>query len=311
MTHVAGIDAGHGWTKGVALNGARAFFPSLICRVPAMVDLGTFGPRVPPTEINGQPYLVGEAARRYATPLWNRDKAADQDVVHLIMVAAAHLGLSGPLRVGTGLPLSWYGPQRRAFKDALQGQEAIVTLPGCPTTRLSLESVLVLPQGVAAAGPILAQPAYAPGPYLIVDLGYRTTDYIVVTKKADGRLDFDPAAAGSLELGGHTISAMLATALTAQYQVPFHAAALEGTDVVAVRGERIALGPLREEAQGSVMRRLARALWESLDQQLDQVLGIVAVGGGSPLLASALPAVIHPPDAQWANAVGYLRSVAL
>lgn len=309
MTEPIGIDAGHGFTKAMRLNGDRALFPSLICPAPATVDLGGFGPRVIPTEINGQSYLVGEAARRHATPLWSRDKAVDQDTAYLILVAAAQLGLSGPLRVGTGLPLSWYGPQRRAFKAALQDQEAIITLPGRPTTRLWLESVVVLPQGVAAAGPILAQVDYAPGPYLIVDIGYRTIDYIVVAKRPDGRLDFDPAAAGSLDLGCHTISATMAAQLNTQYHVPFQAAALESADVVAARGQRIELAPYRAQAQRNVTRQMARALAEALDQQLDQVLGIIAVGGGSGLLAEALPAVIQPADAQWANAAGYLGSV--
>lgn len=310
MTQPVGIDAGHGWTKALALNGSRALFPSLICLAPATVDLGTFGPQSTPIIINGQNFLVGEPARRHATPLWGRDKAVDQDTAYLILVAAAQLGLSGPLRLATGLPLSWYGPQRRAFKAALQDFEARVTLPGRLTTRLWLESVVVLPQGVAAAGPILAQSQYVPGPYLIVDPGYRTTDYIIVIKQLNGRLDFDPAAAGSLEIGCHTIGATLANQLTAQYQVPFQPAALETMDMVAVRGQRIDLRPLRTAAQQSVMRHLARALAEALDQQLDQVLGIIAVGGGSGMVADALPGVIQSPEAQWANAAGYLSSVA-
>ena len=310
MTEPVGVDAGHGYTKAMRLNGGRALFPSLICPAPATVDLGEFGTQTAPTQINDKLYLVGEAARRHATPLWDRNKAADQDTAYLIMVAAAQLGLSGPLRLATGLPLSWWGTQRREFKAALQGQDARVTIPGRAPTRVWLEEVLILPQGVAAAGPILAQPQYTAGPYLVVDWGERTTEYIIVVKKADGRLDFDQAAAGSLELGCHAIATAMAAQLTAQYQTPFQAAVLESADVVAVRGQRIDLTPLRQEAQQAVTRRLARALHEALNQQLEQVLGIVAVGGGSPLLAGALPAVIQPPDAQWANALGYLGSVA-
>lgn len=309
MTEPVGIDAGHGYTKAMRLNGARVLFPSLICPAPATVDLGEFGTQAAPTAINDKLYLVGEAARRHATPLWDRDKAADQDTAYLILVAAAQLGLSGPLRLATGLPLSWWSDQRRAFKSALQGLEARIKAPGRPPTRLWLEEVLVLPQGVAAAGPILAQPQYLPGPYLVVDWGERTTDYIIVIKKADGRLDFDQAAAGSLEVGCHAIGTAMATRLTAQYHTPFQAAAIESLEAVAVRGQRVDLTPFRQEAQQTVTRQLARALHEALGHQLEQVLGIVAVGGGSSLLKSALPAVIQPPDAQWANAEGYLGSV--
>ena len=310
MTEAVGIDAGHGYTKAMRGNGARVLFPSLICPAPATVDLGEFGTQSAPTMINDTPYLVGEAARRHATPLWDRDKAADADTAHLILVAAAQLGLSGPLRLATGLPLSWWGEQRRAFKAALQGLEARITIPARPFTRLWLEEVLVLPQGVAAAGPILAQPHYQSGPYLVVDWGERTTDYIIVTKRPDGRLNFDPAAAGSLEIGCHAIGTAIAAQLTAQYQTPFQAAAVESLEAVAVRGQRIDLTPFRHDAQQRVTRQVVRALHEALAHQLEQVLGIVAVGGGSALLAQALPAVVQPPDAQWANAVGYLGSVA-
>lgn len=310
MTEPVGIDAGHGYTKAIRLNGARVLFPSLICPAPATVDLGEFGSQPPLTQINDKLYLVGEAARRHATPLWDRDKAADEDTARLIMVAAAQLGLSGPLRLATGLPLSWWGEQRRAFKASLQGLEARVTVPGRLPTRLWLEEVLVLPQGVAAAGPILAQSQYLPGPYLVVDWGERTTDYIIVVKKADGRLDFDPAAAGSLELGCHAIATGIAARLTAQYHTPFQAVALADLGAVAVRGERVDLAPLREEAKQSVTRQIGRALHEALGYRLEQVLGILAVGGGSPLLKEALPAVTQPLAAQWANVEGYLGSVA-
>lgn len=311
MTEPVGIDAGHGYTKALRLNGQRVVFPSLICASPATVDLGEFSTQNAPTLINDQPYLVGEAARRHATPLWERDKASDADTAHLILVAAAQLGLSGPVRLATGLPLSWWGEQRRAFRAALQGLDARLTVPNHPPTRLWLEEVLVLPQGVAAAGPILAQSSYQSGPYLVVDWGERTTDYIIVTKRPDGRLDFDPAAAGSLEIGCHAIGTAMAAQLTTQYQTPFQAAALESLEAVAVRGQRIDLTPFRHDVQQRVTRRLVRALHEALAHQLEQVLGIVAVGGGSSLLARALPAVVQPPDAQWANAVGYLESVAL
>lgn len=309
MTEPVGIDVGHGYVKAGGAQGQRTIFPSLICPAPTTLDLGEFGARRP-TMIQDQPYLVGEAARRHATPLWERNKAADADTTRLLLVAAAQLGVSGPLRLATGLPLSWWGDQRRALKAALLGQQATITLPGRAPTRIWIESVVVLPQGVAAAGPILAQPAYAAGSYLIVDWGARTTDYIVVTKQADGRLDFDAAAAGSLEIGGHGIAQALAAQLSATYQTPFSAAALESVEVVAVRGERVDLGPLRQEAQRALTRQVVRGLHEALGPQLEQVLGVIAVGGGSALLAQALPAVVCPPEAQWANTVGYLSSVA-
>ncbi len=114
------IDAGHGYTKALSASGRRTLFPSLICPAPATVDLGEFARREVVT-IDGTPYLVGDAARRHATPLWSREKATDPDTLRLILIAAAQLGANGPVAFATGLPLSWYGSQRRAFRDALTG----------------------------------------------------------------------------------------------------------------------------------------------------------------------------------------------
>ncbi len=104
----------------------------------------------------------------------------------------------GPAQLATGVPLDWFGSQRRAFKGVLTGYGAIVQPPGQPPQRLWFESVKTLPQGVAAAVVVLANPSYRPGPHvvIVIDVGYRTTEYLVVTKGADGRLACDVTQAG-------------------------------------------------------------------------------------------------------------------
>ena len=296
------IDAGHGYTKGLSTRGAKTLFPSLIAAAPAAVDLGSFG-RTAVTRIDGQAFVVGEAARKWATPLWSRDKAVDDDTMRLILVAAAELGASGAVRLATGLPLSWFGPQRAAFQQALRGFGGHVTRTDGTTTRLWFESVLVLPQGVAAAGPLLDRFVQEPGPYLVVDVGYRTTDYIIVVKESDGRLTFDPTAAGSLDLGMHAVHAALADQLS--QQTSFTAAQVANVDHVVVRGQRIPITAERSREETRIARTIVRTLAERLDAQLDQVLGLIAVGGGSGLLGRAMPGVLEPADPQWANVHGY------
>lgn len=303
------IDAGHGYVKALSARGSRRFFPALIHPAPASVDLGAFG-QTATTVVDGHAYLVGDAARRVATPLWSRDKAVDDDTLRLIVVAAAELGASGPVRLATGLPLAWFGPQSQAFKTALRGYGGAVVLPDGTHTRLWFESVLVLPQGVAAAGPVLDQAQYAPGPYLVVDIGYRTTDFIVVTKSPTGILDFDPLAAGSLEIGTHAIHDALADHLTAIHHTTFTAAQVAEGDSVVVRGARIDIAADRAAQESRVARSIVKGLLEKLDSQMDQVLGLVAVGGGGSLLARAIPGVIQPAEPQWANAYGYLAALA-
>jgi len=302
------IDAGHGYVKSLAASGASSIFPSLICPAPSTLDLGEFG-QSKPIQIDGQPYLVGESARKHASPLWSRDKATDPDTLRLILVAAAQLGANGPIALATGLPLSWYGSQKQAFKDALLGQTATITRPDSPPQRLWIESVKILPQGVAASVLVLADPRHRPGPYVVVDVGYRTTDYIVVTKASTGKLAYDAGEAGSMEIGTHAIAGTVAQALEQRYHVPFQPAEVESSQTVYIYGEAIDLPPLRQAAQQAVSSQLRDALNEALDDQLPKAAGIVLVGGGGSLLAGAFRGGIGVPDGQWANVKTYLKAV--
>ncbi len=298
------VDAGHGFTKALSADGLRQIFPSLICPAPATVDLGEFVPSHT-VAIDGVPYLVGEAARKHATPLWSRDKAADPDTLQLVLVAAAQLGAMGPVALATGLPLFWFGAQRRRFREALTGYGASVQLPGQAAQRLWIESVMVLPQGVAAAGPVLSSVDYEPGAYLIVDIGYRTTDYIIVTKAPNGTLDYAPDAAGSLPLGMSAVTKTVVDAINRQYQVEYTPAEIESQTTVTVRGQHIDVTQRRRETQTSVGKQIAQQLALALGPKLDKLLGMVAVGGGSSLLTQVLPGLIVPHDPQWANVQGY------
>ncbi|MCL6562172.1 MAG: ParM/StbA family protein [Firmicutes bacterium] len=302
------IDVGHGWVKAVAEDGGRVCFPALIAPMPATVDLGEFA-SMDAVVIEGTRYVVGESARQHATPLWSREKAADPDTLRLHLVAAAQLGAVGPVKLVTGLPLAWYGPQRRALRETLTGFGGAVTLPGRAPQRLWFDRVLVLPQGVAAAGPVLATDAYEPGTYVVVDVGYRTTDHLLVEKTETGKLVFAPDAAGSIEIGVYSVFHSVADALAQAYHLPFTAAEVEAASFVTVRGQKIDVTQRIRATKEAVGRQVAQKLAAALDAHLEKVLGVVAVGGGADLLAAVLPGCIVSPDPQWANAAGYLAAL--
>lgn len=303
---IVAIDAGHGYVKALSSRGQKVLFPSLIAPAPHMVDIGGFGQSAM-TLIDDKAYIVGAEASDYAVPLWSHEKADDENTLRLILIAAARLGASGPTRLVTGLPLAWFGAQQPAFHDALTGLTGTVVTPDSIHTRLWFESVTLLPQGVAAAGPVLIASNLEPGPYLIVDVGYRTTDYIIVTKSPQG-LHYDVAAAGSLPLGMHGVDERLATRLSEEHQTTFTAAQLAGQDSIVARGQRWNITPLRQEEEHALAQHLVSALVEKLDQKMNQILGLVTVGGGYSIFAK-LPHVIRPLDPQWANVRGYLSAV--
>lgn len=309
MPEILAIDAGHGWIKALAGDGQRVIFPSLICPAPAAVDLGEYA-RSETVLIDGIPHLVGDPARRHATPLWSRDKAADPDTLRLILVVAARLGAVGPVTLATGLPLAWFGPQRKAFREALVGYGAAIALPGQPPQRLWFESVRVLPQGLVAALNVLLPADYEPGSYLVADIGYRTTDFLTIEKTSHG-IDADPAQAGSLELGMHAVTAAVSAGLEHDYQVPFAPAELEGIDRVHVHGMPVPLADRRAAALDQVRAQLRERLREQLGTAWPKLAGIVLVGGGAEAMQSAFPRAVVPERSQWANAEAYLGALVL
>ncbi len=304
------IDCGHGYTKGLSESGQRVLFPSLICAAPSAVDLGEFGKNEVVT-IDGQPYLVGEPARAHATPLWSREKSADADTLRLILVAASMSGASGPITLATGLPLSWFGSQKKSFREALLGYGATIQLPEKPAQRIWVESVKVLPQGLAAAATIILHPDREPGDYAVVDIGYRTSDFVVVVKSPAGKIQFDPALAGSLEIGTHAIAAEVAQCLEHDYHIPFQTAEVEEKARLHVEGQAVELAGRRTTAMQTVGHQLHETLAEKLDQKLSKLAGIVLVGGGAAVLGAAFPQATVLDDAQWANATAYLWSILL
>jgi len=297
------VDVGHGFTKAIRER-QRGVFPSLIVPVPRGVDLGEYAPNET-ILIDNVAYLVGEAARQHAAPLWSRDKAADPDTLRVLLVAAARLGAMGPVTLATGLPLSWFGPQRRALREALTGFGGTVVLPGRPAQRVWFDAVMVLPQGVAAAAAVLTDSGYRAGSYVVADIGYRTTDYVVVEKTAGGQIAADPTQAGSLEIGTHAVAAAVAAGLEQDFGLPFTAAEVEQDAPLFIHGDAVPLNDRRQAAQEEVARQVRAALQEALDARLAKVAGVVLVGGGAAVVQTAFPKAIVPSDAQWANAMAY------
>lgn len=302
------IDVGHGYTKALSTHGGRFLFPSLICPLPARVDLGEFG-QADVVTIDNQPFLVGDAARPHAIPLWTRHKATDIDTLRLMVIAVAQLGAVGPVGLATGLPLSWFGPQRKAFRESLLDTVSVVQLPGQPLQRVWFSPVKVLPQGLAAALALIVDSHQGPGVYLVADIGYRTTDYLIVTKTSGSQVHADPTQAGSLEIGTHHIAAAVAANLEREFQIPFTAAEVETAETIFANGQAVSLVNCRAHAVAAVSGQLRDRLTEILDTTLLKLTGVVLCGGGASVLRQAFPQAVIPSQSQWSNVLAYLSAL--
>ncbi|CAB1129490.1 ALP_N domain-containing protein [Candidatus Hydrogenisulfobacillus filiaventi] len=299
------MDLGHGWVKAMT-GDRRVLFPALMAPADtaAVADWGDVdGDR--PVLINGAPKWIGEPARWHdGAPLWSRDKAQDADSVEMVLVALAALQLAGPVRVAIGLPLGWWATHRAELAMAWKGRSAVVRWPGQEPLRPVIEDVLVLPQGIAAAS-LLATSTYPPGPWLVVDVGYRTTEYVLAIKEPSGQLRYNTSKAGSVELGMARVWTQVADELSREARAPFTAAEVEGRDEVFVRGRSWPLADRIARASENLTVHLRRSLAPILDDALLKARGVLLVGGGAGALAAHWPEALLPADPQWANAEAY------
>ncbi len=110
-------------------------------------------------------------------------------------------------------------------------------------------------------------------------------------------------------MGTGAVAKKVADAVNQQYQVEYAVAEVEERATVAVRGQKIDLTQRRREAQRATGLYIARALAVAVGSELDKLIGIVAVGGGSTLITQIMPGSLAPADPQWANAQGYWQAV--
>ncbi len=299
---VIAVDAGHGYVKALSGHGRRVLFPSLIAMAPDGPDLGQFGCTNSIIRVNDVGYLVGDTARLSASSsLFSKEKALDPLTLALTWAAAAQVTGSGyhHVTLGVGLPLSWYASQKDALASALKGTTHV------NETYLMIEEVSVFPQGIGA---LLAADLPASGLLGLIDIGYRTVDYLIAEIQHGAPVPILDRA-GTWSGGIHVAYQAMAAAVEKQTGVHFEAHELADKGTVTARGQQIDLTAYRAAAfktlAGDLTRHLASS-WDGIGDKLDVVL---LAGGGALALQPYLefPGQQILPNSQWANAQGYLN----
>ena len=295
------VDCGHGFTKGIAATGPRILFPSLIAPAPTGPHLGRFSP-ADVVAVNGQPYLVGESARLNATSLFSHEKATDPLTLALTWIACANVVGPGyrTVSLAVGLPLSWYAAQQESLAAALRG---VVDVDG---SHLLVDAVTVFPQGIGA---LLAADLPRQGLVGLVDIGYRTVDYLIAQVQ-DGMPSPLLDRSGTWQGGLHVAYQSMSQSLEKFTAVRFEPHELVDREAITANGQRVPLEPYRAVAFQALAADLSRHLaaqWDGIGEKLDTWL---LAGGGALALApywSGLTAPTLLSDSQWANARGYLN----
>jgi len=323
---IAGVDVGYGYTKAANAAGCTVTFPSVVTRPSGGGELtrvlgGSALPHRLTVRLAGgeaQTYLVGNAALfAGGTRTWDARADRRHDYPPLVLASLALLGAFGDVSLGLGLPLQLYtaADDRRALRARLAGVEAILSVDGGGEAALRIRDVRVFPQSVAAYfAQVRSDPTLARRPCAVVDVGYRTTDHLVM-RLAPGETVARPdeRLSGSLDLGVERVYAQVAQALSRR-----HGAMIETNDVeqaavagrdMTVGGREVALKEAIDEAARDLVVDAAARLRESWGAALDQLGAVLLAGGGGAMLrthfAEALPGVRLVTDPVMANAHGY------
>ena len=315
------IDVGYSTTKAVTAAG-RALLPSVVApyRDMPLGDLAKNGcghivnvREFPNETIN---HFVGDLAVREgqgATFTLDREKHLHPNHDVLILSAARLLGTNAGASLVVGLPVAYYRRQRDDLIRHLESLHAKVSVDGGSEGRVSFAKVVAYPQGVGAL--LTAPELPAAGLVLMIDVGYKTTDF-VTAEVSNGSVRPVGALCGSVETALYDVDAVLAAAYQDLTGVPLTALRLRDADnsrgKMFFYGKEIDLSETLLKARKDVAVRIKDQVTAQLGDRAAFVRRVYLAGGGAhalPLLSTIFPMATILPDAQWANALGFLKAV--
>lgn len=308
------VDVGHSTVKAWSAGNRHVIFPARIVTAPVTMDLGQLGSGADAAFVmaeDGGPsatYWVGDRAVMLAAPLWSRDKAGDPLSRALAYAALARMDMpDGPVGLGLGLPLAWFRDGHEPLRAAYLNRRVTVVHHD-RVHRWTVAAVRVFPQGAAAAlGAFRRGSMQEPGLYVVIDVGYRTTEHVVVQVR-EGRLSGRAEWSGMLDAGWSHVDEDAARRLSDEYGVTVSAASLEGNDTV-VYGHTVDLGPYRQPGLVALAARISQTVQAHLGDEWTRLRGVLVIGGAADAIAPRLgwsPLPVHvPAHPVFGNVQGY------
>ncbi|RDV80893.1 ParM/StbA family protein [Ammonifex thiophilus] len=314
------VDLGYGYTKAVKEN-TRVIFPSVVA--PAFDSLD-FGSRIyghvleyrKPGEKAARRFFVGELALkegRAAQVILSRERFRQEAAACLVLAAAYLAGAEGRVDLAVGLPLAYYRSRREEAALFLRTLNAHVSVDGEPEKYLSFDRVVVYPQAVGVIYSLERLPER--GLLGVVDVGFHTTDYILVECTPEGVAPLQ-AYTSSLEMGVATALKVFANRFAQATGVPLNLADAQDLWVsrreeVTFRGRPLGIGEMREAARREVGQAIAQAVHSAWSEKADWIDRVLLAGGGAVdfynEITRLFPGAELVPDPQWANALGFYR----
>lgn len=320
MAVVVGIDLGYGDTKVVGINGERIRFPSRWAKHDGTMSWG-IGGNIPILNVDGgtDHFAFGEDASgpNSREPLGD-GRLADNASLPLIAAAlwASGAGSDGsPTQIvlGSGTPLGTFDKELADARKALEGRSIKVTAMSGETRELSIDRLVMRPQGVGAAlymiesGLMKQQKGLA----TVIDVGSRTTDVLTLNL-----MTMEPVLQMSFSITtgiGDSVSEIAkAIARETGFVVPTDVARDSISSSVMFKQKEVGGPEFAAPFLQDLADRIIDNMRANLRSELDRVTALIPVGGGAALIGQKLESLapgalikIPEEDLPFANALGY------
>lgn len=327
---VLGADIGFGYTK--ATDGRQfQVFKSIVGEANEAQFTESLLPGAPnfPRQfvIGGQSIFVGELAETQSRGrgfTLDQNQFLNQYKRPLALAALAPFADNGdPVRLVTGLPISYFRKHKDALTTLLQNRHPItVVKPGSGEREdkvVYIERVRVIPQPFGSMFNLMLNEIGKPTSQRfltekigIIDIGFRTADYTISDKTR-----YSERGSQSSDSGIAIAYSAIANALQEKSGVTVELYRLyEGVSrgAIKIKGKRYDLAPLVQAAFQQLATRIAQEvnrLWAD-DWDIDAI--VVTGGGGAalaPFLAPILEGEVLPmptdADARLNNVMGYWK----
>lgn len=319
MSVVVGIDLGYGDTKVISVNDERIRFPSRWAK-----HDGTswgIGGNIPILNVDdgADHFAFGEDANgpNSREPLGD-GRLADSASLPLIAAAlwASGAGADGsPTQVvlGSGTPLGTFDKELADSRKALEGRTLKITAISGEVRQLSIDRLVMRPQGVGAALYMIERGfmKQQKGLATVIDIGSRTTDVLTLNLST-----MEPVIQMSFSITtgiGDSVSEIAkAIARETGFVVPTDVARESISESVVFKQREVGGPEFAAPFLQELADRIIDNMRANLRSELDRVTALIPVGGGAALIGDKLEvlapgALIKIPveDLPYANALGY------
>ncbi|NFL43543.1 ParM/StbA family protein [Clostridium botulinum] len=338
------VDIGFGFVKVMNEDGEKISFPSVIAKRSENSLRGIVGSSgddysviywevdTEGEKFNEKKCYVGDAAMTNGgTRKWeDKSEFNVEEMKTFISTAVALVNTKNePVDICVGLPMSYYLQKRDELKEVLQSINAKICISGINRVgEIKFNSVFCFPQGAGAYyGAIFDKDGkikdynLATSSVGVIDIGYRTVDYLVMGKGRKGISIID-GLSGSLEEDGmnkafQNIQKTVSELSEIQHEIPLldiEKAILWFGSKLDYRRNTINITEYEEEAYKDHAENISAKIKIKWGNEGDLLTTILITGGGAtalyPTIQNKFEQAELQEDCSYANCEGYLGAQA-